>query len=424
MIKTYEILPGVTLRCFPDERFKQNCLSVQLIRPMNREEAALNALLPSVLLQGTKHYPDLRAITRHLDGLYGTAVSPMVRRIGDCQVTGFYCGFMEDRFALPGDQVLQPVLAFLRELLTQPLIENDGFLDAIVEREKVNLISLIESEKNDKQVYAMNRLFRIMCREDSFGIPRLGETEWVEAVDGKALYAHFRKILRESAVELFYVGSMPENALVPALKEIFSGMDRAPEEMPAQTPFRDGGRQNVTEALEVSQGKLCMGFTTPITNRTEGFAAMQVMNVLLGSGMTSKLFMNVREKLSLCYSIGSSYYSVKGILTVYAGVDFDKEAAAKEEILRQLDAVCRGDFTEAELEAARQALLSGLRSVEDSPGAIENYYGTGIVSGIRKIHPTAGSHMEAIQSVTAEQVAEAAKTVQLHTTYFLKGVSL
>ena len=118
MIKTFEILPGITLRCFPDDRFRQGCLSVQLVRPMREEEAAMNALLPSVLLQGTRCFPDLRAITRHLEGLYGTGISPMVRRVGDCQVTGIYCGFMDDRFALPGDQVLLPVLEFARELLT------------------------------------------------------------------------------------------------------------------------------------------------------------------------------------------------------------------------------------------------------------------------------------------------------------------
>ena len=421
MIKTFEILPGITLRCFPDDRFRQGCLSVQLVRPMNEEEAAMNALLPSVLLQGTRHYPDLRAITRHLEGLYGTGISPMVRRVGDCQVTGIYCGFMDDRFALPGDQVLLPVLEFVRELLTEPLTRGDSFLPDIVEREKTNLISLIQSEKNDKAVYAMNRLLRAMCRGDSFGIPRLGDVPMVEAVDGKKLYRHYREILKTSPVELFYAGSMAAETLIPALERIFGDIPRAPEPMPAQTPLRVSGGGELTETMEVSQGKLCMGFVTPVTNRSEEFAAMQVMNTLFGGGMTSRLFVNVREKLSLCYAVSSSYYSMKGIVTVSAGVDFDKEPATRQEILRQLDAVCRGDFTKQELEAARQSLLSGLRGVEDSPGSIEGYYATAGISGIRR---TAGEHADAIRAVTAQQVAEAANTLRLHTTYFLKGESL
>lgn len=421
MIQTTEILPGVRLRSFPDSRFKQGCLSVQFLRPMTAQEAAMNALLPSVLLQGTARHRDLRAITHHLDDLYGAGVSPMVRRVGDCQTTGIYCGFMEDRFALPGDRVLAPMLDFVRELLTQPLTGENGFDRDIVEREKENLISLIESEKNDKQVYAMNRLLRLMCREDSFGIPRLGDVPAVEAIDPESLYAHFQKILATSPVELFYVGSVPEAELIPGLREIFAGIHRDPMAEPAQLPFRDGGGGQVTETMEVTQGKLCMGFVTPITNRTPEFAAMQVMNVLFGAGMTSKLFLNVREKLSLCYSIGSSYYSAKGIVTVSAGVDFDKEPEARQESLRQLEAICRGDFTPEELEAARQALLSGLRGVEDAPSSIESYYSTAAMGGI---HCTAAEHMKAVQAVTAEQVAEAAGTLTLHTTYFLKGVNL
>ena len=114
MIQIFPLLPGVELRCFRDARFKQGCLSVQLVRPMASGEAAMNALLPSVLLRGTRRHPDLRSITMALDDLYGAAVGPLVRRVGDYQTTALYCGFMDERFALPGDRVLEPMTAFLR----------------------------------------------------------------------------------------------------------------------------------------------------------------------------------------------------------------------------------------------------------------------------------------------------------------------
>ena len=125
MIQQKEILPGVTLRCFRDSRFKQGCLSFQLVREMKKEEAALNALIPAVLLRGTKQHPDLRAITQHLDELYGAAVSTLVRRVGDYQTCGLYCGFMDDRFALEGDRVLEPMVQFLEELLLDSPVENE-----------------------------------------------------------------------------------------------------------------------------------------------------------------------------------------------------------------------------------------------------------------------------------------------------------
>ena len=164
MIHTISLAPGVTLRCFPDSRFKQGCISFQIIRPRNLQEAAQYALIPSVLLRATRNYPDLRSITHKLDELYGAAVSTVVRRVGDYQTTGLYCSFLDDRFALTGDEILRPVLEFLMELVLDSPTENGGFLPEIVESEKKNLISTIESQRNDKRVYAMDQLFRLMCR--------------------------------------------------------------------------------------------------------------------------------------------------------------------------------------------------------------------------------------------------------------------
>ena len=419
MIKTMELMPGVTLRCCPDHRFKQGGLSLQLVRPMCREEAGLNALLPAVLLRGSVDHPDLRSITLKLDELYGASVSTLVRRVGDYQTTGLFCGFMDDRFALPGDRVMEPMLQFLGELLLKPSTRDGAFLPEIVESEKKNLIATIESERNDKRAYAMAQLFRAMCREDSYGVSRLGEKEQVAAITPQALYDHYLKILKESPMELFYVGTASLEQVAALVKPVLEQIDRSYVNSLEQKPFSDGGEgQEITEQMEVTQAKLCMGFVTPITNRHADFAAMQVLNTLFGAGMTSKLFMNVREKLSLCYSISSAYYGSKGIVTVSAGIDADQETNARNEILRQLSACCEGDITDEELSAAREAILSALRATHDSPGAIESYYSTAALSGMGM---TPERYAEAVRAVTRDRVAAAARSIRLHTTYILKG---
>ena len=420
MIQTYHLFPGITLRCCRDTRFKQGCLSFQIIRPMNTGENAMNALLPSVLLRGTNRHGDLRAITNRLDELYGASVSAVVRRVGDYQTTGLYCGFMDDRFALPGDRVLAPVLEFLEELLLDSPLENGGFLPAYVESEKKNLIATIESELNDKRAYAMGRLLKTMCREDTFGLPRLGETEQVAAIDPVGLYEHYCRILRESPIQLFYVGSAQPEQVAELVKPLLFRLERNYVNLSPQTGFHSCEGGDLTETMEVSQGKLCMGFVTPVTNRTEEFPAMQILNTVFGSGMTSKLFMNIREKMSLCYSIGSGYYGTKGIVTVSAGIDFDKEELTRQEVLRQLEACKAGDISEEELTAAREAILSSLRTTHDSPSAIEGYYATAALSGMGM---TPAEYMAAVEAVTKEQVVAAANTLTLHTTYFLKGGS-
>ena len=420
MIQTIELLPGVTLRCFPDRRFKQGCLSIQFLRRMDRSEAAMNALLPAVLLRGTLSAPDLRDITLRLDDLYGASVGALVRHIGDYQTTGLYCNFISDRYTMDGEALLQPMTEFVRQLLLEPVLEDGVFRKDYVESEKKNLIATIESELNNKRVYTRSRLIKTMCSNDPFGIPRLGEKEDVAKIDAQTLYAHYRQILRQSPVELFYVGEADSATVASLLKPLFEGLERNYVNLPAQTPFLGAKPAEHTEIMDVAQGKLAMGFVTPITIRDEGFVAMQLCNTILGAGMTSKLFMQIREKQSLCYDIGSGYHGSKGILVVAAGIDCDKDTLVRQQVLEQLAACQQGDISPEEMAAAREALISSLQGTHDSPDAIEGYYATGVLSGLGL---TPQAYIDKIRTVTAENVMAAAKTLTLHTVYFLKGVS-
>ena len=418
MIKTIELFPGVTLRCCRDDRFKQGVLSLQFLRPMCREEAALNALLPAVLLRGTKSAPDMRAITLRLDDLYGASVGALVRRIGDVHCTGLSCGFIDDRFALEGDQIFAPMLAFLEEILLDPVLEGEGFCEAYVESEKQNLIWAIEAQRNDKRSYAGNQLLKLLCKDDSYGIPRLGEIKDVQNITAESLYRHYRKILQESPIHLFYVGSAQPETVAQTLKPMLSRLAAKPMPMAPQMPLMPAPFREQEERLDVAQGKLCMGYTTPIHLRDPRYPAVQVCNTIFGAGMTSKLFMQVREKMSLCYDIGSGFHGSKGIMTVAAGIEFEKKDLVQQQIQHQLQLIRDGSISQEELTAAKEALLSNLRSTHDSPGAIEGYYASAAISGIGM---TPETFMQVIENVTARDVAEAAKTLQLGAVYFLRG---
>ncbi len=422
MVQIFTIAPGVTLRCFPHRRFKQGCMSVQLVRPMCREEAAKNALLSAVLLRGSRRYPDLRAITWRLDELYGASVGTLVRRIGDYQTTGLSCSFMEDRFALAGEKILEPTLALLRELLLDPAREDGLLRREYVESERRNLVLAIEAQKNDKRAYASSQLIRHMCREDSFGIPRLGEIEDVKAITCQDLTAHYERILRESRMELFYVGSALPEQVAALCQRLLVPENRSYVNLSGQTPLRTAPGGTWEETMDVAQGKLAMGFVTPATIRNgPEFVATQMFNLIFGGGMTSKLFMQVREKHSLCYAIGSGYHGSKGILTVNAGMDWEKKDTVRAQVLAQLDACREGDISREEMEAARQAMLSSLRATHDSPGSIENYYATAALSGLPY---SPEGYMQAVQETTVEDVAAAARALELKGEFFLKGVAV
>ena len=418
MYQTLELFPGVTLRCIRVDRFKQGVMSIQFVRPMCREEASLNTIIAEVLLRGCETAPDLQQITARLDDLYGAAVGAQVRRVGDYQTTGLACGFIEDQFALAGDQVLEPMIAFMEQLLLHPLTEKGAFCRAYVQSEKKNLISALEAQLNDKQAYATGKLLKIMCKGDSFSVPRMGDIPGMRSVTAEKAYAHYQRVLAESPVEIFYVGSAPMECLAQLLRPVFAKLQRTVHPLPPQTALNPGKSSHRSETMDIAQAKLAMGFVTPITSADPRFAAMQLCNVIFGGGMTSKLFTQLREKQSLCYAVGSSYFGGKGLLTVHAGIDTDRCEQAKQGVLQQLEACQQGQILPRELEAAKQSVLSGLRAVYDSPGAMESFFSTANLSGLNR---TPEVYAQQIQAVTIEDVVEAAKTISYHSSYFLKG---
>ena len=170
----------------------------------------------------------------------------------------------------------------------------------------------------------------------------------------------------------------------------------------------------MTEELDVTQGKLCIGFRAESPDEHAAIVA----NAMFGGSSNSKLFLNVREKLSLCYYAGSSYDREKGALMVSSGIEFANYDRAMEEIMAQLTAIQRGDWEDWELTGAKSYLLNNFRSMEDSAASLESFVLFQAVSGSKETLPEL---MEAVQAVTPERIMAAAKAVRPDTIYFLKG---
>ena len=415
-----EILPGVYLTAVQSDKFKTGCISLNLLRPMKKEEAAANALIPSVLLRGSETCPDIASISAKLDELYGASVGTLVRKKGEVQLVGFYCDYVQDEYV--DEPVFAPLMAFLAELLLNPQLENGAFPEAVVDSEKLNLENAMLSRINDKRTYAASQLIRTMCAGQPYGIPRIGEPENLKNITAKSLYAHYRDLLATSRVELFYMGSLSPEAVTKVLQAALAELPRAEVFVPVGTTPAPQARpvQEKTERLDVTQGKLSLGFFTDITAKDPRYPALVLAATVFGGGATSKLFTNVREKMSLCYYASASFEKFKGVLSVSSGVEFSKLETAKTEILRQLEACKAGDITDDELESARGYLVSDLKIAMDSPGRLDDYYMGQI---LLEQDGTMEDLASAIARVTKQEAADAIQALRLDTIYALEGVT-
>lgn len=411
-----EIMQDVFLTYLPAQRFKTSRMTVQLIAPLQRETAAANALLPAVLRRGTVRCPDMESLSAALDTLYGANIDYTVRKKGERQCVGFAAGFIDDAFTPHGEKLLEPVSAMIGELLLDPVTHGGRFLSSYVESEKANLIDAIRGLKNDKRDWADIRLMQEMCAGEPYSVLRLGDEETAGRITNQSLYVHGQALMASSRVEVIYCGSAEaqrvEDAVLTALAALPRGAQTAlPEVQCIQAP--DTPRR-IVETMDVTQGKLAMGYRCS----SDDYPAMVLANLIFGGTSNSKLFLNVRERLSLCYYASSSYARSKSILTVSSGVETADFERAEAEIGRQLQAVQQGDWEDWEQEGALQAIRASLLSLSDSQGALENFYLGQIAAGVEE---TPEELAAALEQVTKERIVAAAQTVKPDTVYFLRG---
>ncbi len=417
-----ELMPGVWVTCITTDKFKSACLSIHMITQLTRETAALNALIPQVLRRGTVQYPDLESLAGRLDDLYGAGLSPSVRKIGEIQAVGLISDFVDSRYVPETDSLFQEMLELIGQVLLQPVMDKHRFRESYVESEKEKQLDRLRGRINDKRGYSIQRLIEQMCSYEDFAVSRLGDEESVEAITPESLTRQYRALLESTPMEIFYIGGCDFKTLCSELRTMLKDLPRGEPDYDIGTDIRMNAVESqpryFTEELEVSQGKLSLGFRLGEIMDDPDYPALYVMNALYGGAVTSKLFMNVREKLSLCYYASSMTDVNKGIMLVSSGIEFDKYEEALSEILTQLEAVKTGDFTDEELEAARRAVSAELRTYMDNERDLEHFWLSRNLRG-EDIDPMELSAM--VDRVTREDVIYAASGIVLDAVYFLKG---
>ena len=416
-----ELSPGVHLTAVHTKKFKSCVLGATLLSPLDRETASLNALIPSVLRRGTAEHPDMEALSAALDELYGGSVEPMVRTRGETQCVGFLGSFLDDAYTLDGASILEPAAGLLGELLLRPYTVDGAFCPDYTRGERDNLVDRIRAQVNEKRSYALSRLKQEMCAGEPFGVDRLGDEAHASAITARSLWDQYRALLASAPLELYYCGSAQSQRVADALCSALSDLPRSAARAVPARPVRQNvpaQPRYVEEALDVTQGKLTMGFRAGADVWSEQYPALVLANAIYGGTTTSRLFLNVREKLSLCYYASSQLEKFKGVMLVSSGVEFDQFAPARDEILAQLAACKAGDFEDWELEGARRSVVGALKSAMDAQGRLEDFWLGQAVAGLTEGPDALAGRVE---QVTREQVVRALNTLELDTVYFLKG---
>ena len=407
------IVDGVHLTNINTEKFSSSIFSITFLKPISKVNPSVMAILPYVLLRGSKNYDNLEKINQKLDSLYGAKIEPLVRKKGEHLCITFVTTFINSEFASNID-LLSEVYALLSEIIWNPLIENNEFNKAIVESEKTNLINRINSLKNDKRIYANAKMFEIMCGAEPYGLSRFGTVEQAEKITSENLFKEYNDIIKTSQVEIFYCGK--ENIKEVDLSKI---TPRQEEKVEIKTKFDKPNVKEVIESLDITQGKLSIGFRTNVTATDKNYPALTMFNTILGGSTNSKLFVNVRENMSLCYYASAGIDKIKGVMSINSGIEIKDFLVAKEAILKEFNDMLEGNFTTEDINSAKLTLLNNLDSSKDSPFALEDFY---LTNSILKSNSDIELLKNDIDKISKGEIIDVGKSIFLDTIFFLKGV--
>lgn len=404
---------GIGFSTVIDEKFKTNTLSVRFITKLSADKAAENAIAIGVVSTSGGKYKTLAQLNEKLSSLYGASCSSSASKRGDIQILGVGGSWLDNRFAFDGEDVTGEMLDVLCGCIFSPNTKDGAFDNESFMITRKDVLDRIESEINNKRGYAYSRATEVAFRGEAAENSCYGKKANAEAVTAESALKAYNELLRTAQIEIFYIAPTENEAVEKRLREEFSAVEREVKsyEFTNYSPAKESV-ERANEELDVNQSKMVMCFKSD----SDDTKALKMLSVIFGETPTSKLFMNVREKLSLCYYCASRIVASKGALFVDSGVEKANIEKAEAEILRQLEEIKNGNITDDEMSGALLAVDNSLTGVGDTPSSYTSWYFERFFNG-DKVTPVEQS--ELYRAVTKERIVEAAKSLTLDSIYLM-----
>ncbi len=417
VLNSKKIQDGVYFHSIIDEKFKFNRISVNFVVKMDGKTASLNALLSFLLRKRCMQYPNMLDLGKKLQELYGASLFNECRKIGDNHLISFGIISLDDQFAIDGENLNHQASRLLASIVFEPLIRDGKFVEEDVEIEKQNLIELVNSQYNDKRTYSFNQAVYTLFDGQGYGCNQYGDVESIKQIENCGVIEEYMKMLRSAEVHIMFTGRRNFSDCFNVFKKKYDLIDRGDiYKSNNQKYIKQGELKSRLEKDQVLQSKLVMCFASSVEYDSKFNNVIWVMTALLGGTPTSKLFVNVREKLSLCYYCSAQFDPAKGLIFIESGVENENIQKAKTAILEQFDDIKNGKFTQDELFKVVLALENVLKAVGDSAGAIQSYYLSQICRG--KIE-SPDKKIESIKSITKQDIVEVANLFSIIMDYTL-----
>ena len=413
-----EIIKGVHLHFIQSEKFKTNKIKVRFSAPMSEKTIAGRVLTASMLETSNALYPTSQAFREKLANLYGANYSTSLSRRGLVHYLDINLSFVRDQFLSRKNMLADEILDFLKASLFFPLSNGQAFDTKTFEIEKRNVLTDLEAEIENHFYHAHRELNNLFYDLPEMRIPRVGTIELVEKETAETSFAAFQQMLNQDQIDFFFIGDFYEIAVREKIQEFQFSEREQPLQLSYQQNYSNITREKL-EQRDVHQSivELAYHFSSQYGDRSH--LPLIVLNGLLGGFAHSKLFVNVREKESLAYTISSSFDIFSGLMRIYAGIDRANRTKTIALINRQILDLKRGHFTDEELEQTKNMLKNSILLAQDRQNTlIERAYMSSVLG---KKFLSLEAWLKALENVSKADLIEAVQQLKLQAIYFMEG---
>ena len=265
------------------------------------------------------------------------------------------------------DEHLPKALDVISDLVLHPLFQPED-----VDKEKGVILEELKMELDNPEYLIHEAFMEDFWRGHPLGAPIIGTRANIKSFSPERVAAYHQRVYAPGRIVLTAAGNMQHGALRRLAEKYFgslaAGSPLAKQSKPrAETPF-------LMQKKRLQQVQLCMGVPAMPVADPRRYTAY-VMNTLLGGGMSSRLFQNIRERQGLAYSVYSelSLYQDTGCLAIYAGVAKDATRKVVDSILSELTSVMRDGVPDEELRRAKDHMKGSLMlSLESTTSRMSN----------------------------------------------------
>ncbi|MGT2941199.1 EF-P 5-aminopentanol modification-associated protein YfmF [Streptococcus cristatus] len=413
-----EIIKGVHLHFIQSEKFKTNKIKVRFSAPMSEKTIAGRVLTASMLETSNALYPTSQAFREKLANLYGANYSTSLSRRGLVHYLDINLSFVRDQFLSRKNMLADEILDFLKASLFFPLSNGQAFDTKTFEIEKRNVLTDLEAEIENHFYHAHRELNNLFYDLPEMRIPRVATIELVEKETAETSFAAFQQMLNQDQIDFFFIGDFNEIAVREKIQEFQFSEREQPLQLSYQQNYSNITREKL-EQRDVHQSivELAYHFSSQYGDRSH--LPLIVLNGLLGGFAHSKLFVNVREKESLAYTISSSFDIFSGLMRIYAGIDRANRTKTIALINRQILDLKRGHFTDEELEQTKNMLKNSILLAQDRQNTlIERAFMSSVLG---KKFLSLEAWLKALENVSKADLIEAAQQLKLQAIYFMEG---